>query len=178
MSKPWKHALSSAKKFGGKPEDYIKIHDWFDSTKQCLADVRHRAILHSAFGIFLAEQVFGHNITNSENKVISVRDIGEQHVLEDLGTIPTMQDWLAGLSIQPWMSRPDKRVEEMKLDDIKEEKAILKVGPLKIPLKKIQDEIEENKKTNPFQIPLFPIEPLPFQPRDRPFYPNKHDIMD
>ncbi len=33
-------------------------------------------------GIFLGEQVFGANITNSDGKKVSVRDIGEQHVVE------------------------------------------------------------------------------------------------
>lgn len=101
--KPWLHAKSSAKKFGGEPDDYIDIHDWFDSTKAAMADVRHRAVLHNAFGIYLAEQVFGHFITNSAGKEVSVRDVGEQHVLEDLGRIPSIQDWLVGLEIQGWM---------------------------------------------------------------------------
>ncbi len=30
MSKPYIHALSSAKKFGGKPEDYLEIHQLMD----------------------------------------------------------------------------------------------------------------------------------------------------
>jgi hypothetical protein len=104
--KPHLHAESSAKKFGGKPEDYIKIHNWFDQTKASVADQRHRAILHSAFGIFLCEQVFGDTITNSDNKVVSVRDIGEQHVIEDFGGkfIPTMQDWIEAIEFKPWMN--------------------------------------------------------------------------
>jgi hypothetical protein len=28
MAHPLKHAESSAKKFGGKPEDYLPIHNW------------------------------------------------------------------------------------------------------------------------------------------------------
>lgn len=101
--KPLIHARSSAAKYGGKPEDYLAIHDFFDSTKACMADVRHRAVLHSAFGIFVVEKVFGTFITNSDGRQVSVRDIGEQHVLEDLGFIPSMEQWLSGLSIQPWM---------------------------------------------------------------------------
>ena len=30
---PILHAKSSVKKFGGKWEDYIHIHNWFDETK-------------------------------------------------------------------------------------------------------------------------------------------------
>jgi hypothetical protein len=41
--------------------------------------------------------------TNLEGKVVPVRHIGEQHVREDLGRIPSFQDWIAELPIQPWM---------------------------------------------------------------------------
>jgi hypothetical protein len=82
----------------------MSIHDWFDSTKAAYADFGHRAILHNTFGIFLAEQLFGTTITNSEGKVISVRDIAEDHVKEDTGgRIPTIQDWLKDLKPEPWM---------------------------------------------------------------------------
>lgn len=101
--KPHLHAKNSAKKYGGKPEDYQAIHDFFDHTKAHLADVRHRALLHSSFGIFMVEKVFGITITNSDGKKVSVRDIGEDHVLEDLGTIPSVEMWLKGLPIEPWM---------------------------------------------------------------------------
>ncbi len=30
MAKPWIHAVSSAKKFGGVPEDYFDIHNLMD----------------------------------------------------------------------------------------------------------------------------------------------------
>lgn len=56
--------------------------------------MRHRIILHNSFGIYLAEQLFGVILVNSDGKTVSVRDIGEDHVLEDLGTIPTLQDML------------------------------------------------------------------------------------
>ena len=35
---PWSHAESSAEQFGGIPEDYIRIHDWLDETKQYTGD--------------------------------------------------------------------------------------------------------------------------------------------
>jgi hypothetical protein len=105
MAHPYHHALSSVKKHGGKPEDYLKIHAWFDQTKAHLADARHRAILHSSFGIFLCEQVFGFTLKNSDNKEIPVRLIGEQHVKEDMGgSIPSIQDWLLELPLRPWMA--------------------------------------------------------------------------
>ena len=112
MAKPWIHAVSSAKKHGGKPEDYLPIHDFMDSSKSAHASVKHRAVLHSAFGIFLAERVFGHNVTNSAGRLVSVRDIAEQHVLEDLGTI-----WLEHMSIETWMGGPSRSERTIDLKD-------------------------------------------------------------
>jgi hypothetical protein len=107
--KPYLHARVSVKKHGGKMEDYLAIHEFFDSSKVAVADVRHRAMLHSAWGIYLLEKVFGSMMTNSDGKQVSVRDLGEEHVLEDLGFIPTMQDWLEKMPIEPWMSGTRKR---------------------------------------------------------------------
>jgi hypothetical protein len=97
--KPLKHAQISAKKHGGKWEDYIKIHEFFDWTKEHVADMRHRAILHNSFGIFLCAKMFGEVITNSDGQLISVRDIGEDHVLQDLGTIPTLAQVIESISL-------------------------------------------------------------------------------
>lgn len=103
MSKPYIHSKSSARRFGGVPEDYLDIHEEMDCTKSVIADCRHRAIYHSAFGIYLIQKVFGTTRVNSEGKTYSVRDIGEQHVMEDLGFIPSMQDWYASMKIEDWM---------------------------------------------------------------------------
>lgn len=103
MAHPWKHAQSSAKRFGGKPEDYLPIHNWFDQSKAFLADFRHRALRHHTEGIFLCEEIFGVTITNSEGKQIPVRYIGEQHVKEELGRIATAQDWLTQIKPERWM---------------------------------------------------------------------------
>ena len=103
MAHPLQHAEGSARKFGGRAEDYLEIHNWFDESKCFLTDFRHRALRHHAEGIFLAERIFGVNIVNSEGKRIPVRHIGEQHVKEDLGRIPTAQDWLSEIRPQRWM---------------------------------------------------------------------------
>ena len=34
MANCYYHALSSVKKWGGVPEDYQAIHDWFDDSKK------------------------------------------------------------------------------------------------------------------------------------------------
>jgi hypothetical protein len=103
MAHPIRHAESSARKFGGKAEDYIAVHTWFDESKAHLPDFRHRALRHHTERIFLAERIFGVSVVNSEGKAVPVRYLREQHVREDLGRIPTLQDWLVNLKPAPWM---------------------------------------------------------------------------
>jgi hypothetical protein len=105
MAHPWHHAVRSARLFGGKPEDYLAIHNWFDESKAHLADVRHRALRHHTEGIFLCERLFGVVLENSDGRPVPVRAVGEQHVKDDLGWVPTVKDWLENLEVQPWMSR-------------------------------------------------------------------------
>ena len=33
MAHPYHHAVRSARLFGGAPEDYLAVHDWFDESK-------------------------------------------------------------------------------------------------------------------------------------------------
>jgi len=106
--KPIVHARLSARKYGGTPEDYLPIHEFMDSTKAALPDVRHRAILHSAFGCFVVERVFGATAKNADGKDYCPRDVAEDHILEDLGTIPTLEKWLSKLPIESWMGRPNE----------------------------------------------------------------------
>lgn len=106
MTHPNIHAQSSARKWGGRPEDYIAIHDWFDATKETFADFRHRALRHHSQGVFEAERVFGHAITNSDGRQVPVRYIAELHVKEDCGgIIPTVADWFRNIRREAWMSR-------------------------------------------------------------------------
>jgi hypothetical protein len=101
--KPHLHAKNSVNKHGGVLEDYLAIHDFIDSSKIAVPDMRHRAMLHSAWGVYLVERVFGTLIVNSDGKKVSTRDIAEEHVIDDLGFIPTMQDYLQHMTLEPWM---------------------------------------------------------------------------
>jgi hypothetical protein len=123
---PLYHANSCVKRWGGKPEDYQAIHDWFDESKIAVANFRHRALRHHAFGIFECEKVFGHFIVNSDGKKVPVRLIGEQHVREDCGgKIPSFEDWVENIKPQAWMSRGydihEERVLTSRDDDTYEE---------------------------------------------------------
>ncbi len=109
MAHPIKHAIRSARLFGGVAEDYLPIHNWFDETKAHIADIRHRALRHHSEGIFLCESIFGVTLTNSDDRPVPVRAVGEQHVKDDLGWIPSVKDWLENLQVQPWMARTQYR---------------------------------------------------------------------
>lgn len=112
---PYHHAVSSAKKFGGNPQDYIALHDWFDETKQFTGDFSHRAVRHHSAGIQWAIEKFGHWIENSDGKQIPTKLVGEQHVVEDCGFIPTIQDWLKPVVKNPedWMLKVAKKHEKV-----------------------------------------------------------------
>lgn len=112
MSHPMIHANNSIKFFGGKQEDYIEIHNWFDQTKAWMPDMRHRAIRHHSEGIFECEKIFGESFKNSDGKIVYTRYVGEQHVIEDLGFIPKASDYLEQMTINNWMMNRDKRVKE------------------------------------------------------------------
>ena len=110
MAHPYHHALSSVKKWGGIPEDYQPIHDWFDATKAFIGDARHRLLRHHAEGIFLCEDIFGSTLTTSWDRVVPIRWIGEQHVIEDMGFIPSVSWWFEYVQYNPAMN-PRVKVE-------------------------------------------------------------------
>lgn len=131
MAHPYYHAVSSSRRFGGIPEDYLELHSFFDSSKESHGDFRHRALYHHAAGIFLAERIFGVTLTLStcrycgkladephdehvfEAKVQPTRPVAEQHVTEDLGRIPAATEWLSCITPAPWMNRSRQLSREL-----------------------------------------------------------------
>lgn len=109
--KPFLHAKASVRRWGGREVDYQPIHDFLDESKAHHADMRHRALLHNTFGIYLAERLYGDengNITNSAGKKVSVRDICEEHIIEDMGRIPAVTEYLEGMPFYEWLGGPKK----------------------------------------------------------------------
>lgn len=129
MAHPLTHAKSSARRFGGEPEDYLAIHDFMDSSKIAFPDNRHRALTHNNWFIFVVEKVFGHEISltcpvcqgkgfltlhedcekcsrSGYSGTAKTRYVCEQHILEDFGNkfIPTVSDYLEGMEFQDWMN--------------------------------------------------------------------------
>jgi hypothetical protein len=114
MATSWVHAEASARKFGGKPEDYIKIHEFIDSSKKAFGDVRHRAFFHNTFGPWICQEIFGVYITvvtkSGKKRRVAVREIAESHIIEDLGCIPSPGDWLNCMECKNWMSGKKNKI--------------------------------------------------------------------
>jgi hypothetical protein len=55
----------------------------------------------------MAQEVFGRFITitdkNGDEKRILVRDIAENHIVEDMGCLPSPNDWLCNMTCRAWM---------------------------------------------------------------------------
>ncbi len=112
MAHPYDHARSSAKKWGGSPDEYVKIHEWFDQTKEWVGHSVHRMFRQHSEGIFECEKVFGSFFVNSTGKRVFTRYIGEQHVKEDCnGHIPSAKEWLDNITEKKtplWMLKTQK----------------------------------------------------------------------
>lgn len=112
----WHHAKSCARKWGGTPEDYIAVHEFIDSSKKIIGDVRHRAIYHHTEGVWLCQQIFGRVLQIPRDDdvpglgevrrfvEVPVRLIAERHILEDLGWLPSPADYLKDTPVATWMS--------------------------------------------------------------------------
>lgn len=95
---PFEHSVLSVRDFGGKTDDYLKIHEFIDQSKFQTTDFRHRAFLHNTMGISICEQVFGAAIENEDGNQISVREIARRHIIQDCSCVPTGKEVLDSLS--------------------------------------------------------------------------------
>jgi len=107
---PIVHSESSMKKFKGETEEDFKqfmvIHKKMDCSKGWVPDNRHRTLTHHMFWVMeVMIPIFGDYIILSNGKRISVKDICEQHILEDyrMKFIPTPQDFIQEMKFQKWM---------------------------------------------------------------------------
>lgn len=118
----WYHAQSAAKKWGGTPEDYIEIEEFIDSSKKIIGDVRHRSIYHHTEGVWLCQRIFGRTISvpgkvdPSITRGVPVRLIAEQHIMEDLGWLPSPGDYINNMSLATWMGGQQRR--DVSLDQL------------------------------------------------------------
>lgn len=111
------HSQNNVKKWGGEIEDYLPIHKKMDCSKAYFADNRHRALTHTMFWVNeVMLPLFGDYITLTNGKKISVKDICEQHILEDYAMkfIPNVQDFLQEMEYLTWMQNGKSRPESNK----------------------------------------------------------------
>lgn len=95
--KPVQHAQISAKKYGGIWSDYIELHNFLDSSKSACAHFKHRFLFHHVEGIDLAARLFGEDLSNSNGQTISTRQILTDHLIEDVGSVVSIDDWANAL---------------------------------------------------------------------------------
>lgn len=113
MANPEIHARSSVKRWRGKLEDYLPIHKLLDSPKATMNNNSSRMLTHNIWFIYeIIPLIFGYNIVNSDGKSVDTVDIAMLHVAEDfrMKGIPTVQDYLENMVVQPWMNNGVKPI--------------------------------------------------------------------
>jgi hypothetical protein len=154
MSKPIIHAESSAKLYGGIPDDYMDLHNFLDSSKAIVCNSLHRVFTHNSWFISVViPRVFGEVFARkSDGVLVSSRDIAEQHVSEDYGGfVPSAQDFLDCVECKEWMNngkggKPKKDKVESVPYDKKPKKPKKPKEPVKPKLPFPLDEIDQPHK--------------------------------
>ena len=124
MANPLIHSKSSVKRWGGKVEDYLPIHELIDSPKATMNNNSARLLTHNTwFAYTIIPKIFGYNIINSEGKSVDSVDIAMLHIAEDfrMKFVPTPQDYLKHLEVQAWMSNGVKDINNPEATKIAEE---------------------------------------------------------
>jgi hypothetical protein len=134
MANPEIHSKSSVKRWGGKIEDYIAIHELIDSPKSTMNNNTSRVLTHNTwFAYTIIPKIFGYNIINSNGKSVDTIDIAMLHIAEDFRGkfVPTPQDYLKHLEIQPWFNNGVKDLNcpqaTKVVDDLKEKLKIERI---------------------------------------------------
>jgi hypothetical protein len=73
-----------------------------------------RLMTHNTwFAYTIVPKIFGYNITNSDGKSVDTTDIAMLHIAEDfrMKFVPTPQDYLKHLQVQPWMNNGVKELD-------------------------------------------------------------------
>lgn len=94
---PTIHSKISVKRFGGKIEDYHKLHSFMDSSKEVEPTNLHRCLTHHLwFAKNVMIPVFGGHFKNSDNRDVDVKDLCElDHILPDFQNkfVPSLSDY-------------------------------------------------------------------------------------
>lgn len=96
-------ARASVMRFGGVPEDFTPLHQWFLATSDWTESPWHLVFRHHAFGAFEAESRFGPVIPLSGGALVPTRIVAERHVQEVLGRVPPATEFLRRIKGERWM---------------------------------------------------------------------------
>jgi len=121
MANPLIHSKSSVKRWGGKVEDYLPLHEVIDSPKATMNNNSVRVLTHNTwFAYQIMPKIFGYNIINSDGKSVDVVDISMLHIAEDfrMKFVPTPQDYLQHLQVQAWFNNGVKELDSQEAKDI------------------------------------------------------------
>jgi len=113
--KPYRHAAIAAKRYGGRWEDYVEVHTFFDSSKAAYPGHGHRMFLHNPFGLECAERVFGRHLVNSDGLPVPVERLGLDHCVEDVGRMVAVGEWLDLLPTTAWEGTAKRRKRTARL---------------------------------------------------------------
>lgn len=120
MANPLIHSKSSVKRWGGKVEDYLPLHELIDSPKATMNNNSSRLLTHNTwFAYTIMPKIFGYNITNSDGKSVDVVDIAMLHIAEDfrMKFVPTAQDYLQHIQVQAWFNNGVKVLDSQEAQD-------------------------------------------------------------
>ena len=73
---------------------------------------------HHTQGVWLAQDLYGKTIEIKKEhgtSEVPVRLIAEKHIIEDLGWLPTPQDYLTEMRVCAWMSGSRKKTEKLEI---------------------------------------------------------------
>lgn len=94
------HAVRSAEQFGGQPEAYLPVHTFLESSRLHVSDARHRVLLHTTLGVQTVEETVSLTVDG-----VPTRLIAESHIKTDLGFVPSVEEALDDLPLEPWLYR-------------------------------------------------------------------------
>jgi hypothetical protein len=118
--KPLQHAQITARRYGGRWQDWIGIHNWIDRSKALFPGMRHRMFLHSDFGEWLTVRIHGDAIEAEDGTTVTTPDLFRDHQVEDLGRVVKLSEWLREIDATHWTRR---RKPPRQLERIREEPA-------------------------------------------------------
>ena len=97
-----------ASRMGRRRSRLLTDPEWFDESSEHVNDLRHRLMRHHSQGIAECVRRFGRLLTLSNGRQVPMKKIAERHIVEDLGFVPAVADWVRSLKLQPWMMRPKR----------------------------------------------------------------------